>query len=353
MKLLKITPFLFLFLFLTSCSLDALYLWDLYQGQMDLFKKRVSIKKALDKYDFTEEEQKKLQLVSEIKTFVREQLKINIDKKIYSTYVQLDQDYVTYLLSVSSAYELKAYEWDFPVIGSTPYKGFFDKEKAKKESESFSKEKYDVYVRGIRAYSTLLWFEDSILSSMLSYDESYFVQMLFHELFHTVLFFKNHVYFNERFAEFLGKKATINFYLHKEGGESETVKKMIREWEDDLVFSSFMVEEYEALNQWYKGNKGKINKEIKQQRIKEIQNRFLSDVQSQLQTERYRYFPRIKLNNAILLSYFSYNYNMEEFETLFNSPLINKNIKIFIEYCTKFKDRGNPETALSEAIQKI
>ena len=348
------SPFLFLsFLLFTACSLDISYLWNVSRGQMDLLSRRVSIEKALEKYDFSEEEKKKLKLVSEIKAFAREKLKMNIDKDVYSSYVQLDRPYVTYLLRVSSTYELKAYQWDFPVLGSVPYKGFFNKEKAIEEAQSFSKEKYDVYLRGVSAYSTLGWFEDSILSSMLSYKESDFVVTIFHELVHTVLFFKDHIDFNERFAEFLGRKAALSFYLDKEGPDSETVKTMLGEWEDELLFSSFMVKEYKSLDQWYKENKGKINPDIKQKRLKTIQERFLSDIQPRLKLNQYNYFLKMDLNNARLLSYRSYNYNMEEFEKLFASPLMNKNIKAFIEYCSQFEKEEDPEKALSQAVQQI
>ena len=354
MKLKVKSLFFFLsFFFLTACSLDIGYLWSVSQGQMELLSRRISIEEALEKYNFSEKEKKKLNLVSEIKSFAQEKLKMDIDEDIYSSYIQLDQPYVTYLLRVSSAYELKAYKWDFPVIGSVPYKGFFDKEKAIEEAKSFPKEKYDFYIRGVSAYSTLGWFEDSILSSMLSYEESDFVVVIFHELAHTVLFFKDHTNFNERFAEFLGRKAAILFYLEKEGEESETVKKMLLEWDDELLFSSFMVKEYKALDQWYKENKGKVNQEIKQERIKEIQDRFLAEIRPKLKTNQYDYFPKLKLNNSLLLSYRSYNYNMEEFEKLFTSALVNKHIETFIEYCAQFKTEEEPEKALSQAIKKI
>ena len=214
------------FLLFTACSFDIGYLWSVSQGQLDLISRRVSIGKALKQYDFTEEEKKKLKLVSEIKAFARKKLKMDISDSIYTTYVQLNQPYVTYLLRVSSAYELKAYKWEFPIVGSVPYKGFFEKEDAKEAARSFPKEKYDVYLRGVRAYSTLGWMGDSVLSSMLSYREVDFVVMIFHELAHTALFFKDHIDFNERFAEFIGRRAAIQFYLDKEGEQSETVKKI-------------------------------------------------------------------------------------------------------------------------------
>lgn len=339
------------FLFFSGCQIS--YLWHVSLGQMGLLGDRVSIEKALKKYDFNDTEKEKLLLVSEIKVFAREKLQLGIDEGLYSSYVHLGRPYVSYLIRVSPAYELKAYEWDFPVIGSAPYKGFFDKERAKREAESFPADKYDVYVRGVSAYSTLGWFNDPVFSSMLSYSENDFVVMIFHELAHTVLFFKNHVDFNERFAEFLGRKAALAFYLEKEGPESKTVKVMYKEWEDELFFSSFMVQEYQSLSQWYKDKKGKVTLEMKQKRLKEIQNRFAVEVQPQLKTDRYNYFSDMQLNNARLLSYRSYSYNMEEFEKVFTSPSIDGNIKAFVDYCRQFAKEENPEEAFSKAVTDL
>ena len=340
------------FALLTACS-NLGYFWNVSKGQLQLLKDQVPIKEALGKYDFTEEQKKKLQLVSKIKDFAKNKLKMDIDENIYSSYVQLDKPYVTYLLRVSLAYELKAYEWDFPVIGSVPYKGFFDKEEAISAMKTFPKEKYDVYMRGVSAYSTLGWFEDPILSSMLSYKERDFVVMIFHELAHTVLFFKDHVNFNERFAEFVGRKSALSFYTDREGEQSENRQKILSDWEDEILFSSFMVQEYNNLKEWYQTHKGKITPETKKQRIREIQDRFLKDIKPNLKTENYNYFPEIELNNAKLLSYRSYNFNMEEFEKLFNYPSIKQNIEAFIAYCVQFKKEKNPELALSKAVQNL
>ena len=329
------------------------YLWHVSVHQIDLLTKRVSIEKALKKYSLSEEETEKLRLISEVKTFAKDTLQLDIDTGIYSSYVHLDRPYVTYLLRVSSAYELKPYEWSFPIVGSAPYKGFFDKQKAQKAAESFSRTEYDVYVRGVSAYSTLGWFNDPIFSSMLSYKERDLVTMVFHELIHTILFFKNHINFNERFAEFLGRKAAISFYLQKEGKDSKTVKTMQREWEDELLFSSFMMGEYEDLEKWYKDNKGEVTTESKQKRLKEIQVRFVTEIKPNLKTSYYNYFSNIELNNARLLSYRSYNYDMEEFERLFISPVINEDIKAFIEYCMQFKKATDPEAALSQAVSAL
>lgn len=347
----KVLALLLCLSLLASC-VDLSYLWGASKGQLGLILKKVSIEEALEIYTFTKEERAKIKLVSEIKDYAKKHLEMDIDDQIYSSYVKLDKPYVTYLLRVSSAYELKPYIWTFPVTGSVPYKGFFKKEEAIAEAKSFSKEKYDVFVRGVTAYSTLGWFEDSILSSMLRYEETSFTAMIFHELAHTVLFFKDHINFNERFAEFTGRQAALSFYKSREGENSKKAQDMLSNWRDELIFSSFMVSEYEKLDQWYKDNKGNITPEQKKKRIQDIQDRFLQDIQDQLITNHYDYFPKIELNNAKLLSYRSYNFKMDEFEMIFNSPEINKNIKAFIDFCFQFQSEPDPEKALSLFLQK-
>ena len=341
-------------LFISSTALvgcDFSYISHVGYNQAVLLGRRVPIETALKEYPLTEDEKKKLQMISELKAFARENLKLDINEKVYSSYVQLERPYVTYLLRVSSAYELKAYQWNFPVAGSFPYKGFFSKEKAKKAARAFPPEEYDTLVRGVSAYSTLNWFDDPVLSSMLSYSETDFVATIFHELAHTVLFFKNHVNFNERFAEFTGRKATELFYISREGEDSETAQELRQRWKDELLFSAFMVKEYEDLSKWYKEGKGHITPEMKTKRLRDIQDRFLSQIRPQINSNRYDYFHKIKLNNAILLSYRSYNFKMDEFERLYD--LSGKDIPSFIENCAQFEFAEDPEVALKLAVNKM
>ena len=76
-------------------------------------------------------------MVSHIKNFAKTKLQMDIDEDVYSSYVQLDRPYVTWLLRVSKADALEAYTWWFPVVGSAPYKGFFSKKQALAEERVF------------------------------------------------------------------------------------------------------------------------------------------------------------------------------------------------------------------------
>ena len=338
-----------LFIALSPLQLGGCYWWHVSVNQMRLLSQSVPIEEALEKHDFTEEEKKKLLMVEEIKSFARERLKMDIDEDVYTSYVQLDSPYVTYVLRVSHAYELKPHTWWFPPpVGSVPYKGFFDRELALEEEKSFPPEKYDTWVRGVTAYSTLDWFDDPVLSSMLAYPERHFVVTVFHELTHTVLFFSGKIDFNERFAEFVGRKAAEIFYREREGENSETVQLMRAEWADELAFSSYMEKEYKLLDQWYKDHKGENDPAAKKKRIREIQERFQKNILPNMNTSRYDYFPDMELNNAILLSYRTYTNKMGEFEQLF--ALLNEDMEAFIGYCARFEDAENPGEAFSSAV---
>ena len=115
---------------------------------------REPIKNVLKSNSLTTSHKKKLQLITKVKKFSEQYLGLK-ETSNYQHFVQLKTPYVSYLLTVSKKYELKAHEWYFPIIGKVPYKGFPSPKEAKKEAQKFSHKEYDIYIRGVSAYSTL------------------------------------------------------------------------------------------------------------------------------------------------------------------------------------------------------
>ncbi|RCI71330.1 aminopeptidase, partial [Pseudomonas aeruginosa] len=66
----------------------------------------------------------------------------------------------------------------------------------------------DVYVGGVQAYSTLGWFDDPILSSMLRWDDERLATLIFHELAHQKFYLRDDTAFNESFATFVEQEGT-------------------------------------------------------------------------------------------------------------------------------------------------
>jgi predicted aminopeptidase len=68
-----------------------------------------------------------------------------------------------------------------------------------------------VYVGGVPAFSTLGWFDDPVLNTMLAWSDDHLLDTLFHELAHQKLFVKGDTAFNESFASFVGEEGLREF----------------------------------------------------------------------------------------------------------------------------------------------
>ena len=329
---------------LTGCQLP--YYLQSAGGQIAILNKRVPIKKALQNPELTETEKKKLLLAQDVQNFAAETLHLNA-KKNYTTYVKLDRSAVSYVVSASAKWELKHHLWSFPFVGSVPYKGYFNEQDAKDEEADLKRQDLDTFMRGVSAYSTLGWFSDPLLSSMLVYPEHELVNTLIHETVHATLYIKSSADFNERMAVFLGNKGMEMFYHKLEGKDSKTLALAQSENEDDKLFSQFISREIQNLEAWYKSNPEK-NEEARMARIAEIQKHFLKDLKPKLKSNSYNKFPDLKLNNARLLVYKTYMQDLSDFETLYK--LSGEDFKVFLDHCKSLESSDKPEEGLKALI---
>lgn len=347
----KKKTFLFIILicsFLTSaCQIG--YLAKSAYYQMKILNNREPISDALQRNDLTEDEKNKLILSREVTEFAEKELGLNV-KKNYTTFVKLEQPFVSYVVSASPKNLLKAHLWWFPIIGSVPYKGYYNESDAQAEAESLKAQNLDVYLRGVSAYSTLGWFKDPILSSMLKYKNYDLVNTIIHESVHATLYIKSEADFNERFATFLGNKGMELFYQKKEGPESPTLKEIYKENEDDQLFSKFISKELVDLETWYTENKDDANNiDIRTKRLNKIKNQFETDILPNLKTATWKSFAKNELNNARLIIYKTYFQDLNDFQNLYEKN--NSDFKKFLELCKNFEKSNNPNEALKDLLK--
>jgi predicted aminopeptidase len=134
----------------------------------------------------------------------------------YTSYVDWPDDRVVTTLVRTRRASVEPIPYWFPIVGTLPYKGYFDRIRAEAEAERLrSEEDYDVCVSGISAYSTLGWLDDPVTSPMLSRGAANFVETLFHELVHATAFVSDDVDFSESVAQFIGQQATIAFFSER------------------------------------------------------------------------------------------------------------------------------------------
>ena len=72
-----------------------------------------------------------------------------------------------WVVTASNAFDIKPYEWEFPILGKLSYKGFFIRKEAEKEAEKLKKMGLDTDIGSAGGWSTLGLFRDPILSEML------------------------------------------------------------------------------------------------------------------------------------------------------------------------------------------
>jgi predicted aminopeptidase len=175
------------------------FYWQAIGGQIDLLRKRTPIDKLLADPKLDSRTKSELTAVAKIRKFAVTDLLLP-DNKSYTTYVALDRPYVVWNVVATPEFSVQPKRWCFPVAGCVSYRGFFDRVDAERFEKELVSEGYDTSSGGSSAYSTLGYFADPVLSTMLGGGELYVASTLFHELAHQKLYVKDDSEFSEAFA---------------------------------------------------------------------------------------------------------------------------------------------------------
>jgi len=209
-------PFLSALVLTTGCTTVGYYA-QAVGGHLDLMSKRQSLEKVLTAEDTDEEIKRKLQLLKDARVFAVADLGLP-NNKSYSTFVKTDKRFVTWNVVAAPEFSISPKTWCFPVAGCVSYRGYFDEADATAYAKGLDKQGFDTHVGGASAYSTLGWFDDPLLDTMLRGSDIRLTGVLFHELAHQVLYVKNDSSFNEAFASFVEQQG-VREWLRSEGRE--------------------------------------------------------------------------------------------------------------------------------------
>jgi predicted aminopeptidase len=261
----------------------------------------------------------KLMLAMEAREWARDSLHLDVGRS-YTSFTQLESDTLALVLSAAYKDRLVPKTWWFPIVGHVPYRGFFSEEVALEEQRELEAEGFDTNLRPTSAFSTLGWFADPLLSSLLREDEVDLVETIFHELSHNHLFVPGRVRFNESFATFVGRVAAIDFFCRRRGGGPDTVwcLRAQARWRDFQRFSRWLdplVADLEALY----GNPAASTEEklVRREQIAEgHRRRFNAEVQPTLESYTRWAFVEEPLNNSTLLSQMLYFHRLPDFQAL-------------------------------------
>ena len=199
------------------------YGWMQAKGQVGILMHVEDVKNVLEDPTFPDSLKAKILLIEEIKQFGVDSLGLAPSKN-YTTFYNQHGKPLIWIITASERYRIKAYEWRFPIIGSFPYKGYFDSTRAVREEKVLKASGLDTDIGEVSAWSTLGYLKDPILSSMLLRKDGSLANLILHELTHGTLFVKDNLELNENLASFVGDLGAIRFLTQKYGVDSPHLK---------------------------------------------------------------------------------------------------------------------------------
>ncbi len=190
---------------LSGCAVP--FYWQAIGGQLELLRKRVPIEKVIEDPAADPQLKHTLETVTAIRRFAVDDLLLP-DNDSYTSYVSLDRSYVVWNVVAAEEFSVDPRRWCFPFAGCVAYRGFFDRAAAARFEQHLAAEGLDTTSGGSSAYSTLGYFADPVLSTMISGGDQYVASLLFHELAHQKLYVKDDSEFSEAFATVIEEYGT-------------------------------------------------------------------------------------------------------------------------------------------------
>lgn len=315
---------------LGNCS-NIIYGLKQGSGQLKIVREAEDLDYFLALEDYPDSLKEKLLLVKEIKEYCEDSLKLLSGDNYGKMFDQKGKPGM-YVLTASKKFELSSYQWSFPFLGKFSYKGFFDLKKAKSVRAELDQEGYDTDLSVVNAWSTLGWFKDPVMSSMLRLSKGKLARVLIHEITHYNVFIKDDIQYNENLASFIGDKGASKFLADKFGADSKELKDFNIFLYDIDLFTTYMMEKSIELSKFYEGidSTKKGAQLLKKAKIKSL----ILGLQDQ-DFKNDRLIKRIiadigSINNTFFTDFLMYRKENEDMEKEYQEKF-NSDINLFID----------------------
>lgn len=224
---------LLLALLLSGCATLGYYGQSI-GGQWEVWDKTQSIDSLLTAPGTDETLRKKLQAVLDIRDFASGELALP-ENDSYRSYADLQRPFVVWNVFAAQPFAMTLKRWCFPFAGCVGYRGYFSQADAQSFADKLAAEGMDIYVGGVAAYSTLGWFDDPVLNTVMQRSSARIAGLMFHELAHQQLYVPGDTAFNEGFATAVQLEG-VRRWLVKNGDEKQRQNyAQSRQRQDDFV----------------------------------------------------------------------------------------------------------------------
>lgn len=301
-------------------------------GQLNIVWNARPVEDVLADPSVSDSIKQKLNLIKEVRQYAIDSLGLN-DTENYKTLFDQKGKEIMWVITASEPYQLKEKRWDFPILGSVPYKGFFDIDAARKEKEKLEAEGWDVNATNPSGWSTLGWFTDPILSDMLNKNEGDLASLIIHEMVHATIFVKDSIDFNENLASFIGDLAALDFVIYKYGKNSKEYNTYVYEDSDFRKYNAHILRGAALLDSVYESIQTKpdsIKKQSKQKAMKAIVNS-MDTLKLRFNQQPSKRFEKKLPNNAYFLSFRRYQSRQLDLNTMFEEKF-HSDFRTMLDY---------------------
>jgi predicted aminopeptidase len=195
-----------LFLLLNGCA-NVSYYSQLASGQLQLLRAREPVSTVIADPSRDEKLRAHLAQSQKARAFASQQLHLP-DNQSYRLYADIGRPFVVWNVFATPEFSLTPQNHCFPIAGCVAYRGYYSQSAARGEAAIQRLNGMDVSIGGVEAYSTLGWFNDPIISSMIGWGDERLATLIFHELAHQRLYVKDDTEFNESYATFVEQEGT-------------------------------------------------------------------------------------------------------------------------------------------------
>ncbi len=299
---------------LTGCS-QISYYSQAIGGQWEIYRRAQPIDKILAAQETSTSLRHALSEAVKMRAFAHTELKLP-NNRSYTNYVDLQRNAVVWSVFATPQFSLQPKQWCVPFLGCMAYRGYFARSDAQNLADALKAENYDVYVAGVTAYSTLGWFSDPILNTMLQASLSDLAGTMFHELAHQQLYLAGDTVFNESFAvavEELGVARWLQKY-----GTTEELKQYQHAKQRHEQFIQLVLTIRNELQQIYQAHIDPQElAQLKQRTFEKLRHNYANLKQTWQGYSGYDRWFAADLNNAKLSSVVTYQHFVPAFHALF------------------------------------
>jgi len=224
--------------FTSACTTISYYAQSI-SGQVEILIKQRPIAEIIRAETTDPVVKQKLIEIESILDFAHQRLALP-DNGSYRKFADINRRFVVWNVFAAPELSLQAKQWCYLIVGCMTYRGYFNEHAANSYARSLQDSGWEVYVGGVSAYSTLGWFRDPVLNTMLNRDSWELARLLFHELAHQRLYIANDTDFNEAFADAVAIIGLEMWLQTRSPAQKETVVRQLQLEQEfiDLVLAT-------------------------------------------------------------------------------------------------------------------